>query len=71
MESLTVRTFRLKDAAVGSLEDGTLSEQQPLVRLGYDCVLDALYTVYQECNESTTLSKDKRIAKFLKNCNLV
>lgn len=69
METIQERALRLKDAGMGSLEDGRLSDQS-LVRLGHECVLDALSVVYDECSNSTTLSKDKYISKFLKKCTL-
>lgn len=61
------RFLQLQHAALATIEEGRLCDQ-PLVRLSYDCILDALDAIYKECNGSSTLSKDKYIARFLKKC---
>ena len=64
------RFLQLKAAALTLLEEGggRLSDQR-LVRLGYDCLLDSLDSIYKECSSSASLSKDKYISRFLKKCN--
>lgn len=64
------RFLQLKSAALTLLEEGgeRLSDQR-LVRLGYDCLLDSLESIYKECYSSASLSKDKYVSRFLKKCN--
>ena len=68
-ETIHERLLQLKQAALSlPEEDGGRLSDRPLVRLGYDCLLDALDAVYRECHGSGSLSKDKNVSRFLKKC---
>ena len=63
MEDVHQRLLQLRDVALVSGSESSL-------RLGYDCVTDALLAVYNECTDSN-LSKNAYISRFLKNCEYV
>lgn len=62
------RLLLLRDAAFGSLQlsDNRIGDNA-LVGASYDCALDALLAVYNEC-KSSSLAKERNVAKFLKKC---
>jgi citron Rho-interacting kinase len=55
---------RLSYLRVGSHGDNSLPDHS-MVRLGHSPALDGLSALYYECKGSSTLSKDKKISKFL------
>ena len=65
-QNIHQRLLKLKDVALGHSK--TVSVNSALSNASYDCGIDALLAVYAECSESTSLAKDKNVAKFLHNC---
>lgn len=60
------RLLQLKDVALGHCR--SVSVNSVLSNANYDCGIDALLALYAECSVSTSLAKDKNVAKFLHNC---
>lgn len=65
-QNIHQRLLKLKDVALGHSK--SVSVNSALSNASYDCGVDALLAIYAECSDSTGLSKDKNIAKFLHNC---
>ena len=69
-ENVHQRLLKLRDAALGSRE--TISVDSPLAHASYECAVDSLLALYSECSsESSGLSRDKHILRFLAKCELV
>ena len=62
------RLLRLKDVALGGSDSQQSPRDNSLFSASYDCAVDALLAVFEECKRSTTLSKDKNVARFLNKC---
>ena len=62
------RLLRLKDVALGGPDSQQSPRDSALLSATYDCAVDALVAVFEECKRSTSLSKDKNVARFLNKC---
>ena len=62
------RLLRLKDVALGRSDSQQSPRDSALLFASYDCAVDALLAVFEECKRSTSLSKDKNVARFLNKC---
>ena len=60
------RLSTLRDVAIGS--EKTLAHSSPLSLAHYECLMDVLATLHQECSGS--LSRDKNASKFARKCEL-
>ena len=61
------RVLKLRDAALGSRK--SISVDSPLAHASYECAVDSLLALYGECSSETSgLSRDKHISRFLTKC---
>ena len=66
MENVHERVLHLRDVALGSSR--TVNVNSDLAPASYDCAVDSLLALYSECNQATSLSKDKNVERFLSKC---
>lgn len=66
MENVHERVLHLRDVALGSSR--TVKVNSDLAPAGYDCAVDSLLALYSECNQATSLRKDKNVERFLSKC---
>ena len=64
-ENIHQRVLKLKDVALGSTRNLTVNSA--LATASYDCTVDSLLALYNECSQSS-LAKDKHVARFLSKC---
>jgi len=60
---------KLRDAAIG--QDDSITHASPLSLVHFECLVDSLMALYRECTESSTLSKDRNVKKFIQKCKLI
>lgn len=60
------RVLKLRDVALGSRK--SVQVNSPLSAASYDCAMDSLLALHNECSQASSLSKDKNIGRFLGKC---
>ena len=69
-ENVHQRVLKLRDAALGSRR--SISVDSSLAHASYECVVDSLLSLYIECSSETSgLTRDKHISRFLSKCECV
>ena len=66
MENIHERVLHLRDVALGLSK--TVQVNSALAPASYDCAVDSLLALYTECNQVTSLAKDKHVGRFLGKC---
>ena len=60
------RLCKLRDSAIG--QDETITHSSPLSLAHFECLMDVLTALYNECTGSSSLSRDKNVNKFINKC---
>ena len=66
MENIHERVLHLQDVALGRSK--SVQVNSDLAPASYDCAVDSLLALYSECNQATSLAKDKNVGRFLAKC---
>lgn len=62
------RLLKLKDVAMGV--EKAIPVNSPLAPASYDCAVDSLLALFNECKGASTLAKDKNVLKFINKCKM-
>lgn len=62
------RQLKLKDVALGVKK--AVPVNSCLAPASYDCTVDSLLALFNECKGASSLAKDKNVLKFINKCNL-
>lgn len=68
MENIHERVLHLRDVALG--QNKSVQVNSDLAPASYDCAVDSLLALYNECHQATSLAKDKHVGRFLTKCKL-
>lgn len=60
------RLLKLKDVALGARRAVTVNSC--LAPASYDCTVDSLLALFNECKGAGSLAKDKNVLKFIEKC---
>lgn len=66
VNSIHQRVLKLRDVALGLKKK--VSVNSALAPASYDCTVDSLLALYDECRSASALAKDKNVIKFLSKC---
>lgn len=64
--SIHHRVLKLKDVSLGLKK--VVSVNSSLAPASYECTVDSLLALYNECKSASALAKDKNVIKFLTKC---
>lgn len=60
------RLLKLKDVSLGVKK--AIPVNSCLAPASYDCTVDALLALFNECKGASSLAKDKNVLKFINKC---
>lgn len=60
------RLLKLRDVSLGLQK--TIGVNSDLASASYDCTVDSLLALYNECKGASSLAKDQNVLRFMKKC---